>query len=720
MRRTWFLVVLLTFAYSGIVKCEEEPPRSDAKKNKIGVSDIITGPVEMVLAPVFGKETSKSMVAPAEALLLPVFDASRIVSTPGRTPEYTTNINKNVTVITSEEMELSAARSVQDVLFRKAGININGYMGNSKDNNVDMMGFGETGLLNYEVLIDGRRMNQIDMSGADLSQVDIASIDRIEIVKGANSVLYGDNASGGVVNIITKRGKMGHRIKYAQALGSFRSHKEYISAEGSEKSIGYFFNFAHKDSDGYRVNNNLEADDVFGSLTMMPADPFEIEFSSAYHRDWYGQPGALYPGNIQSDGTRASRFPNDRAKTEDYYFTAIPRILSSFTAGEWAVSALTSYRSRRTSSVSRGGSNPYEVNHRIDSFEFKPKAEIGLFVPERGVENKFVAGIDCFTATDNVLSGDITLTKQKYAIRKETFGIYASDNLLLGEKILLNGGVRAEWARYIFDQRDPAMSYSTRNLKETAFEVGAGYKYNENSQIYSNCSRSYRYPATDEYFTSAYEFVNWFGAVQLVPAALNTSLKQQVSNNIEIGVKDRTFGKVITDAAYYFVDTRKEIYYDPISYENSNYPRTFRHGFECEFTINIAERLNARAGYNFQKAYFSGGKFAGNEIPLIPRDRAVAGLIAGPWYGMTIEVAAVYTGPRYASSDQANSAGKIKSNVTADSVLSYEIGGLRFFGAVRNLFGKEYFIGGTKDWQGNVAFYPAPERVFEFGVSATF
>ena len=717
MRRTLFLLLLLTFIYPGLSPAEEE---TQPTEEKFAITDIITRPIEMILAPVVGKEISKSIVTPAEALLLPVFDMSRTVSTPGRTPEYVTNINKNVTVITSDQIEKSAARSVQEALSLRAGIMINGYMGNPKDNNVDMMGFGETGLLNYVVLIDGRRMNQIDMSGPDLSQVDVGSIERIEIVKGANSVLYGDNAAGGVVNIITKSGKAGHSIKYRQDLGSFRANKEYISVEGAEEFMKYFFNFAHKDSDGYRVNNQFESDDIFGSFTMMPADFFDIEFSSSYHRDWYGQPGALYLGNIQRDGREASRFPNDRAKTEDYYFTVIPRVFSSFPDGEWALSALTSYRSRSTASVSKGGTNPYEVNHRIDSFEFKPKAEIGSFMPEYGIENKFVTGIDYFTATDNVMSGDVTLTKQDYAIRKETFGIYASDNLLLGERFLLSGGVRGEWARYIFDQSDPAMAYNTKSLKEAAFEAGAGYKYNENSQLYANFSRSYRYPATDEYFTSAYEFVNWFGVVQLVPAALNTSLKQQVSNNVEIGVKDRTFGNTSVDAAYYFIDTKKEIYYDPISYENANYPNTIRHGFDCDITVKLAEKLSAHAGYNFQKAYFSGGKFAGNEIPLVPRDKVVAGFLSGPWYGMTLDVSAAYNGSRYASSDQANSAGKLKSYITADVSLSYEVGNVKFFSAVRNLFGKEYFMNGTKDWQGNVAFYPAPERTFEFGVSAEF
>ena len=719
MRRTLFVLLLLSLTFS-VSFAKDEETSTPTKSEKFKVTDIVTKPVEMILAPIMGREISKIITAPAEALISPVFDLGEAVSTPGRIPEYVTNINKNVTVITAEEIKISNPRNIQELLSKKSGLMINGYFGNAKDNNVDMRGFGETGLLNYVVLVDGRRMNQIDLSGADLAQVDVGSIERIEIVKGANSVLYGDNATGGVINIITKKGKPGHRITYQENMGSFGSHKEYVSLDGEEGFMSYFFNCSHKDSDGYRVNNRFEADDFFASVTMRPIDALEIEFSSAYHRDWYGQPGALYPGNIQSDGREASRYPNDRAKTEDYYFTLVPTVYSKLGNSDLALSVLTSYRSRRTASVSKGWGNPYEIGHQIDSFEFKPKVEVGSFIPDWRIENKAVIGIDYFRAMDRILSGDVTLTKQKYDISKETFGVYASDNMLIAEKILLNAGVRGEWAEYIFDQSAPAMSYNTRSLREAAFEVGAGYKYNDRSQVYSNYSRSYRFPATDEYFSSAYEFVNWSGVVQLVPATLNTGLKQQVANNVEIGVKDRSFEKVAVDAAYYFIDTKNEIYYDPISYMNTNYHNTIRHGFECEFSVEFADKVKGFGGYNFQKVFFVGEKFAGNELPLVPRNKVTAGFVLGPWYGVTMDMSSSYVGDRYAASDQVNSAAKIKSHITVDAGVVYEVGNLRFFGSVKNLLGKEYLSNGTKDWQGNIAFYPAPERTFEFGVSATF
>ena len=67
-------------------------------------------------------------------------------------------------------------------------------MAPGKSASVDIRGFGETAPLNTLVLVDGRRVNEIDLSGVDWTQIPLDQIERIEIVRGAGSVLYGDNA----------------------------------------------------------------------------------------------------------------------------------------------------------------------------------------------------------------------------------------------------------------------------------------------------------------------------------------------------------------------------------------------------------------------------------------------------------------------------------------------------------------------------------------------
>src|SRR4030043_232451 len=111
----------------------------------------------------------------------------------------------NVTVITREEIEKSNSQTVIDLVRTEVGVVVRDYYGTGKTASVDIRGFGETGPLNTLVLVDGRRVNEIDLSGVDWTQIPLDQIERIEILRGPGSVLYGDNAVGGVINIITRK-----------------------------------------------------------------------------------------------------------------------------------------------------------------------------------------------------------------------------------------------------------------------------------------------------------------------------------------------------------------------------------------------------------------------------------------------------------------------------------------------------------------------------------
>ncbi len=129
----------------------------------------------------------------------------KVVVTATRDVEEIRKIPASVTVVTKEEIEQSNAQNVVDLLRNEVGIEVRDNYGNGKSASVDIRGFGETGLLNTLVLVDGRRVNQIDLSGVDWTQIPLDQVERIEIIRGSGSVLYGDNAAGGVINIITKR-----------------------------------------------------------------------------------------------------------------------------------------------------------------------------------------------------------------------------------------------------------------------------------------------------------------------------------------------------------------------------------------------------------------------------------------------------------------------------------------------------------------------------------
>ena len=245
MKKLFSMLCILCFLVAS-VGAEEAP----SEKN---ITDILKDPVKALLAPIKAGGLVDIVFKPAEAVLRPILDLGAIVVTPGRTAEYLYNINKSISIIESEDMMNSEPKFIQQALVKETNIVSNGFMNNAKDNKIDIRGYGDAGPMNYLVLIDGRRTNQIDLSGADLAQIDVNSIDRVEIVRGPGTVLYGDNATGGVINIITKKGDSDCHIDYTQEFGSYQYSKEYLSARGGQDFMNYFFSYSYQTSDGIPV-----------------------------------------------------------------------------------------------------------------------------------------------------------------------------------------------------------------------------------------------------------------------------------------------------------------------------------------------------------------------------------------------------------------------------------------------------------------------------------
>ena len=119
------------------------------------------------------------------------------------------------------------------------------------------------------MLINGRRLNDIDMAGVDFSTIPRDSIERIEITRGnSGAVLYGDNAVGGVINIVLKNGVGGPPVamRAEAGVGSFNSRMASVSASTNYGPWSTSFYGNGIKSDGYRVNNALDQRNGVGNL----------------------------------------------------------------------------------------------------------------------------------------------------------------------------------------------------------------------------------------------------------------------------------------------------------------------------------------------------------------------------------------------------------------------------------------------------------------------
>lgn len=672
-----------------------------------------------------GKTIDKT-ISPLKDVFTPSHRLEPIVITPSRYAESSLDVSKNVTVVGEEEIEKSYARYIPELLENQTGVVVRDWIGNGKTANVDVRGFGATAALNTLVLIDGRRTNQIDMSGTDWAQINVDSIERIEIVRGPQSVLYGDNAAGGVVNIITKSGagkKPSAGFKYQTGSYRYNSYDGYI--EGGNKFLDYYGNISQASTIGYRTNNGLETYDYNGKVTLKPTDVVKIGVEGGYHKDWYGQPGALFPSDINSVGWRGSVFPNSKARTEDAFLMGTPEFKSDIGFGELLISSDILTRGRRTAALSyfRDGSSS-EQNKRIDTFGITPKS--AFTVDFLDIHNRMVAGIDYYYNKEStssthfdwnpVLFVSTVNGEDKMIIQKNNIGLYVTDTIDFLSKYILNGGFRAEWAEYKFDQQSVVLGINKKRPHEYAWNVGANYRYNENSSLYANYSRSFRFPQTDEWYSSLYK--DDAGAVH---GGLNLNLRTQTSDNYEIGIKDNSSKYLSVKADYFLIDTRHELFYNPIIFSNAVYDKTIRHGLELEGHTYLLNKLDCFANYTYEKAFFVGSMFAGNTIPLVPHHKLSAGFNYTFMDCFSINYSANFVGARRFTGDQQNFQPPMKAYFTNDVKLSYYKHGFKVYTAMYNIFDERYSEYGVLNSSRTIpAYYPSPGTNYVVGMEYKF
>ena len=252
-----------------------------------------------------------------------------IVVTATRQEEKISSVPANVTVVTETDIKNSTAYDIPDLLRSQVGVHVNDIAGNRRSYTVDLRAFGETASLNTLVLVDGRRINQADLSGSDWALIPLDRVKKIEIIRGGRgSVLYGDNASGGVINIITKEGEA-FRTGAEINGGSYDTFKGSAFVSGTQSKLSYALSGSYLTSDGYRDNSDTEAKDLGLNLGYYQNDIVKWNLSSGFHKDSTGLPGAIKTSEFTTGASRTDSLqPNDFADVEDYYVKGGPEIFS--------------------------------------------------------------------------------------------------------------------------------------------------------------------------------------------------------------------------------------------------------------------------------------------------------------------------------------------------------------------------------------------------------
>ncbi|CAM5786804.1 TonB-dependent receptor [Castellaniella caeni] len=190
---------------------------------------------------------------------------SDIVVTPSRTAEPLSDVVGDVTVIGPKQLANAPGESLAQIIGQVPGVQFTTNGGSQTVTSLFIRGTSSTQSL---ILIDGMRINAATSGGAAFPAIDPAMVERIEILRGAASSLYGSDAIGGVVNIITKKGEQDRPLSaWANVgYGTYETSKSSLGLSGASDGWDYSLSASANDSKGFdatrkhKANNNINSD----------------------------------------------------------------------------------------------------------------------------------------------------------------------------------------------------------------------------------------------------------------------------------------------------------------------------------------------------------------------------------------------------------------------------------------------------------------------------
>jgi iron complex outermembrane receptor protein len=584
----------------------------------------------------------------------------------------------------------------------QGGVQIKDLYGDGSRATVDMRGFGDSAGSNTLILIDGRRLNNPDIGAPDLNSIALDDVERIEIVQGSAGVLFGDQAVGGVINIITRKpGALRHSLKLSA--GSYNTVSVHaMTSQALENGINYRISLDARESDNYRDHNELSYLNGFGKLA------YDYSSGSVFAELQYidndlNTPGALFAEEVAADRTQVNpSFATDYSNSE----TTVGRIgLVQELSSNWSFEGeVTSRKTDGDFRISFAGGAPSTDN-------FTQNRQIQEFTP------RFVGFIPSLNNTMLTIGADAVESEYELST---SFGDQFNDQSqrsLYAQAIIpvnivdITVGVRH--ASVDNDLRDAGAFavYPTGVQIEddvTVGTVGLAIKANENWRVLLRADQNYRFAKVDEFLVPA-----------LTPAFTPIELKTQEGLSLETGV-EWSQGSNTAKFIIYKLELENEIAFDPTAGfgANINLDDTERKGLITSGYWKATQRLGFSASYTYTDAEVTSGFATGKNIPLVAEHSALLStdyVISESWqvFGEVVAIS-----DRVLGGDFDNTLSKLPGYGLLNVKAEYNVSDFTFSGRVNNVLNKEYSDVGQLGFDPNAgfapgeAFYPSPEINF--------
>lgn len=629
-----------------------------------------------------------------------------IVVTATRIEEPKQDVPYSVQIISEKDIKTSTAKNAGDLIAEAAVGHVQKYPGLSTSR-ISLRGFN-TDLFDdiksrVLILINGHRAGTVN-----LATIPVDDIERIEIVKGPTSVLYGSSAMGGVINIITKKGKEeGIHGSIGGEAGSWNYWKTKAELNGKKNSFDFYLAATRSSIDDFSAKNygkieNSGYNDEFVSARV------GYEFFNKHHislgfqhwRGWkIGMPGARYqpdPDDFQDI---------DRNGFDLKYST------ETFSAGYYYI------RNKQENHEGQGIGNSEITIKKTDTQGASVQKVFSIN------EHRIIIG----GQWDRVEVKSSRSTSAPYNPNSQfnSYGLFTEGRLsLLNKKLLLNVGIRYDYFENEILPTEGIINLKPRkeNLDHVTVRGGIVYKLTDNFHVKGNAGTAFRVPAPDEL---AADYVSSWGTHYLG----NPDLKPEKSTSYDIGfayVKD-LFKSELTFFHSAFKDKILS-YYDSVAnvWTYKNVEGATIQGFEgnLSYDIGIASGLNFSLepfiNFTYHTKYISKDeseiKKYGKTLTYTPKWTAAFGIRAGDndW---DVRLIANYTGDEKVIewNPASSNYGKVvdKKDFTVFSIKGFyrPLKNLEISLSIENLFDRAYEY---------VQYYPMPRRTITGGLKWMF
>ncbi len=596
----------------------------------------------------------------------PEVKLNQVVVTATKTERNPQDVTQSVTVITNEDIRKTGATDVATAIQDVVSVHISGYGTPGSVESLKIRGASSAQIL---VLVNGIRMNSSRDGGFDLSfiPVSVEDIERIEIVRGPASALYGSDAVGGVINIITKK-PSANQSTTKGAIGSHGYDDIFLNNSGRQKQWYYSFSGERETANGYRVNSDLYQWIYGGSVGYDFSKTSSIELSANYLENEVGSPGSTIFGAT----------PHARQQERNAVFGAAY-------SGKLAPSLdlkLSGYRKQDNLSFKDPDTIdpitllPAPTNNRYETRSDGGEAQISWLVTSW---DQLTAGYEM--RRDSLDSFDAQNGSASHAASLKAY--YLQDEISIGEPLIVVVGGRHD-DHSVFGEKFSPKASARYYIKGTETILRASY------------GKSFRAPT----FNDLYFNTSW--------AVGNPNLRPESAKEYEAGIEQKVGKDVVLKLTGFDRRVKNLIQWDwsVFPMQVGNIGRARIRGLETEASYRLSEVISIAASYTYTNPV---DEVTGQKIYYIVPQSQTKGIITlFPEKGLYV------TAEGRAAENYVKAGERVWRYSVMDAKIAKKIGkGLHgeVFFAMNNVFDRQY-----ETVQG----YPMPPREIRGGVSVQF